>query len=329
VDRRAFVATLAGGMLAAPLAAQAQQSGKVWRIGYLGSTPLTEPEMAPVWTAFVEALREHGWAESRNIVIERRYADGHVERFSELAVELARLRVDVIVAASHPAALAATKATSDIPIVMAGVGDALRYGLVASLARPGGNVTGITLITQDVAAKGLELLKELSPRPMRVGFLRNVGLPFSDVIWNDVRTAAAQLGLILRPLDVRSADDLEPAFATAARDRLDALFVRADPLLFANRERVVKLAAQHRLVAMYSAGEFVRGGGLMCYSAPLTAAFRGAAAYVDKILKGAKPADLPVEQPTKFELVINLKTAKALGLTIPPSLLARADEVIQ
>ena len=329
MERRTFLALVPGSLLAAPLVAQALQAGKVYRIGYLGSTPLTAPELAPVWTAFVDALRERGWVEGQNIVFERRYAQGRVERFDELAVELIRLRVDVLVAASHPATLAARKATSEIPIVMAGVGDALRYGLVASLARPGGNLTGITLITQDVAVKGLELLTELLPRPTRVGFLWNAALPFSDVIWSEARTAGERLTLMLRPLDVRRPEDFEPAFALAVRERIHVLFVRADPLTLVNRERIVKLAAQHQLIAMYSAGEFVLAGGLMSYSAPLTAAFRGAATYVDKILKGAKPADLPIEQPRTFELIINLKTAKALGLTIPPSVLARADHVIE
>ena len=329
MDRRRFLLTSLASVIARPHGAEAQPKGKVSRVGYLGSTPLTAPEMAPIWTAFVDTLRDRGWIEGQNILFERRYAEGRVERFDELAVELGRLRLDVIVAASHPAAMAARKATSDTPIVMAGVGDALRYGLVASLAHPGGRVTGVTLITQDVAAKGLELLKDLSPRPTRVGFLWNVALPFSEVIWTDARAAGEQIGLTLQPLEIRRADDLDAAFAAGVRDRIDALFVRADPLTLTNRERIVKLAAQHKLITMYSAGEFVLAGGLMSYSAPLTAAFRDAARYVDKVLKGAKPADLPVEQPTKFELAINLKTAKALGLTIPPSLLGRADQVIE
>jgi ABC-type uncharacterized transport system substrate-binding protein len=328
LDRRRFLLTSLAGVLAAPLATGALQAGRVWRIGYLGSTPLTAPEMVPIWTAFADTLRERGWVEGQNIAFERKYAEGRVERFEDLAIDLARLHVDVIVAASHPAALAARKATSDTPIVMAGVGDALRYGLVASLARPGGRVTGVTLITQDVAAKGLELVKEFSPRPVRVGFLWNAALPFSETIWSEARTAAEHLGLTLAPLEVRRPEDVEPVFV-GARERIDALFVRADPLTLTNRERIVKLAAQHKLTTMYSAGEFVLAGGLMSYAAPLTAAFRDAARYVDKILRGAKPADLPVEQPTKFELIINLKTAKALGLTIPPSLLARADQVIE
>jgi putative ABC transport system substrate-binding protein len=329
ISRRRFTAGVAIALtpLGARASAQeykAQHPGKVWRIGYLGSTPLTAPEMAPIWTTFVDTLRERGWVEGQNIVFERRYAQGRVERFEDLAVELARLHVDAIVAASHPAALAARKATSDTPIVMAGVGDAL----VASLARPGGRVTGVTLITQDVAAKGLELLKELSPRPARVGFLWNAGLPFSEAIWGDARTAGEHIGLTLEPIEVRRPEDIEPALA-AARPRIDVLFVRGDPLTLTNRDRIVKLTAQHRLITMYSANEFVLAGGLVSYAAPLTAAFRDAARSVDKILHGAKPADLPVEQPTKFELVINLKTAKALGLTVPPSLLARADQVIE
>jgi putative ABC transport system substrate-binding protein len=329
MDRRRFLLTSLAGALAGPLGAEAQPKGKVSRVGYLGSTPLTAPEMAPIWMAFVDTLGERGWIEGQNIIFERRYAEGRVERFDELAVDLGRLHVDVIVAASHPAAMAARKATSDTPIVMAGVGDALRYGLVASLAHPGGRVTGVTLITQDVAAKGLELLKDLSPRATRVGFLWNVTLPFSEVIWSDARMAGEQIGLTLQPLEIRRPDDLDAAFAAGVRDRIEALFVRADPLTLTNRERIVKLVAQHRLITMYSAGEFVLAGGLISYSAPLTAAFRDAARYVDKILKGVKPADLPVEQPTKFELVINMKTAKRIGITVPQSLKVSADRVLE
>ena len=190
-------------------------------------------------------------------------------------------------------------------------------------------MTGVTLITQDVAAKGLELLKDLAPQATRVGFLWNVALPFSEVIWSEARTAGKQIGLTLQPLEIRRPDDLDSAFAAGVRDRIEALFIRVDPLTLTNRERIVKLAAQHRLITMYSAGEFVLAGGLISYSAPLTNAFRDAARYVDKVLKGTKPTDLPVEQPTKFELVINMKTAKALGLTIPQSVLLRADEIIQ
>jgi ABC-type uncharacterized transport system substrate-binding protein len=201
----------------------------------------------------------------------------------------------------------------------------VRYGLVASrLAHPGGNVTGITLITQDVTAKALELLKEVVPQRKHIGFLWNAGLPFSDVILGEAQTAGIHLGVTLRPLEIRRSEDVEPVFAQARRERIDTLLVRADPLTLVNRQQIVTLAAQHKVIAVYSAGEFVRAGGLMSYAVPLTATFRGAAMYLDKILRGGKPADLPVEQPTKFELLINLKTAKALGLTIPP-LLARAD----
>jgi len=329
LTRRRFLGTVSASLLVAPLAAEGQQAKKLSRIGYLRSTPLTAPEMAPIWTAFLDALREGGWVEGQNMVFERRYAEGRVERFEELAGELIRLRVDVLVVASHPAALAARKATSEVPIVMAGVGDALRYGPVGSLARPGGTVTGVTLIMQDVTAKGLELLKELVSPRARVGFLWNAALPFSDVIWSEAQTAGEHLGLTLRPLDVRRPEHIESAFALAARERVDALFVRADPLTLVKRERIVRLAAQHKLATMYSAAEFVRVGGLMSYSVPLSASFRGAAMYVDKILKGAKPSELPVQQPTTFELVINMKTANAPGLTVPPPLLARADQVIE
>ena len=329
LTRRRFLGTVSASLLVAPLAAEGQQAKKLSRIGYLRSTPLTAPEMAPIWTAFLDALREGGWVEGQNMVFERRYAEGRVERFEELAGELIRLRVDVLVVASHPAALAARKATSEVPIVMAGVGDALRYGPVGSLARPSGTVTGVTLIMQDVTAKGLELLKELVSPRARVGFLWNAALPFSDVIWSEAQTAGEHLGLTLRPLDVRRPEHIESAFALAARERVDALFVRADPLTLVKRERIVRLAAQHKLATMYSAAEFVRVGGLMSYSVPLSASFRGAAMYVDKILKGAKPSELPVQQPTTFELVINMKTANAPGLTVPPPLLARADQVIE
>jgi len=317
------------GVFLAPLDVGAQQAQRVYRVGYLGSTPLTGPEMAPIWAAFIDTLSERGWVEGKNISIERRYAHGRVERFDELAIELVRLHVDVLIVASHPAALAARKAGGEVPIVMAGVGDAVRYGLVASLAHPGGNVTGITLITQDVTAKALELLKEVVPQRKHIGFLWNAGLPFSDVILGEAQTAGIHLGLTLRPLEIRRSEDVEPVFDKARRERIDTLLVRADPLTLVNRQQIVTLAAQHKVIAMYSAGEFVRAGGLMSYAVPLTATFRGAAMYLDKILRGGKPADLPVEQPTKFELLINLKTAKALGLTIPQTLLLRADQLIE
>jgi putative ABC transport system substrate-binding protein len=349
VDRRRFLLTSLTGAIAGPLAAEAQPARKIPRVGVLvPAEPAAKDE--PNIAAFRQGLRDLGYVEGQTLAVEYRYGHGETERYADLVSELVRLNADIIVVGSGPAARSAKHATQTIPVVFVGAGDpvgnklvsglgrpggnltglsfAFEDGLVASLARPGGRVTGVTLITQDVAAKGLELVKEFSPRPVRVGFLWNAALPFSETIWSEAQTAAEHLGLTLAPLEVRRPEDVEPVFV-GARERIDALFVRADPLTLTNRERIVKLAAQYKLTTMYSAGEFVLAGGLMSYAAPLTAAFRDAARYVDKILRGAKPADLPVEQPTKFELIINLKTAKALGLTIPPSLLLRADQVIE
>ena len=320
-----LVLTLALALLAVPLAAAAQPPGKVWRIGILGNTPASPP-----WEAFRQSLRQHGYVEGQNIVVEARWSEGRIERFPGLAAELVRLKVDVIVVASTPGAQAAKQATSTIPIVIATSVDPVGAGLVASLARPGGNITGMSLLsTLDTRGKWLEILKEAAPKVSRVAFLWNSTQPTEVRSLDAMQAPARALGLTLRPVEARGPKEFEDAFTVMTRDRADALIAMDSHLNVTYRTLIVALAAKHRLPAMYGFREFVDDGGLMSYGANLSENFRRAAVYVDKILKGAKPADLPVEQPTKFELVINLKTAKALGLTIPQSVLLRADHVIQ
>jgi putative tryptophan/tyrosine transport system substrate-binding protein len=278
----------------------------------------------PNFIALVDELRNLGYVEGRNLLIEYRSAEGQASPFPELAAELIRLKVDVIVTRGTPAALAAKKATTSIPIVMSAIGDAA--DAVNSLARPGGNVTGVSVLTPELHAKRIEALKELLPYPKRVAFLSNVG-NFSSL--SAVQSAAQILGVELRVLDVRNAAGIAPAFDTAQAEQVDGLLVGIDGLFLKNVEQIVALAAMHRLPAIYASKEFVEAGGLVAYGPSYPDLYRRAAAYVDKVLKGEKPANLPVEQPIKFELTINLKAAKALGLTIPPSLLGRADEVIE
>jgi putative ABC transport system substrate-binding protein len=319
---------LAGALLAAPLAAEAQQAGKVHRIGYLASTSATAARH--LLEAFRQGLGELGWVEGQNVLIEYRFAEGRHERLPELAAELVRLKLDLILAGPTPPALAAKNATGTIPIVMTAVGDPVRLGLVTSLARPGGNVTGVSFdVGLEVFPKALELLRESVPNVRRVAVLSNPANPAQAVAVNDVTAAARSLGLQLRLLEARGPDAFDGAFAAMGKDRVDALLVLTDPLFIIHKARLADLAARYRLPSVYAIKENVEAGGFMSYGPSLVAAFRRAAVFVDKILKGAKPADLPVEQPTKFELVINLKTAKALGLTIPPSLLQRADQVIE
>ena len=330
--RRVFLGTLAGGLLAAPLTVEAQQPGKLPRIGYLVTGSLDSPETRVTHDAFRQGLRDHGYMEGQNILIEYRAADGKIERFQDLATELVRLKVDLIVAATTVAARAAQQATTTIPIVVPIMGDPVGDGLVASLARPGGNITGLTFLGPELVPKRLELLKEALPKVSRVAGLWHPGA-FSERTTRDMlkqaETAARTLGVQLQLVGVRGPDEVDRAFPTMIKERADALIVFPSPMLFNERRRIVGLAAKHRLPTMSMAREWVELGGLMAYGSSITDLYRRAVTYVDKILKGAKPADLPVEQPTKFELVINLKTAKALGLTIPPSLLQRADEVIQ
>jgi putative ABC transport system substrate-binding protein len=323
--RREFI-TLLGAAAAWPLAAYAQQPAKLPTIGYLGpSTPSVESQRL---AAFVQRLRELGWTENRTITIEYRRAEGREERFAEIAAEFARLKVDVIVTAGTAAVVTAKQATSVIPIVFAVAGDPVGTGLVASLARPGGNVTGLSNQSADLAGKRLELLREVVPSLRRVAILANAGSPIGVLEMREAQAAARTLGFEVATVEIRRAQDIAPAF-DALKGPADALYVVADPLVTTNRIRINTLALGARLPTMHGQGDNVEAGGLMSYGANYPDLHRRAADYVDKILRGAKPGDIPVEQPTKFDLVINLTTAKVLGLTVPPSLLARADEVIE
>jgi putative ABC transport system substrate-binding protein len=325
MDRRRFLLTSLGGTLAATRAVNAQQLGRIARIGLLGGL---YSDSDPFIEAFKQGLRELGYVEGQNIKIEYRLAEGKTERLPSLAADLVRLKVDVIVAGSQ-GAVAAKQATTAIPIVMPIITDPVRLGLVASLARPGGNVTGLATQNEELPGKWLQLVKETLPKASRVAVLFHptydggVQLRASEV-------AARALGILLQTLKVEGPDDFTTAFAEVQKNRAEALIVSSSPLFYLHRARLVEFAAKYRLPAMYHQSEFVVAfGGLMSYAPDFRDLFRRAAIYVDKILRGAKPADLPVEQPTKFELVINLKTAKTLGLSIPPSLLARADQVIE
>jgi len=327
LDRRRFIAALTGGLLAAPLAAEAQTAGKVYRIGMLETTsPVLN---AANLDAFQQGLQELGYVERQNYAIEYRSADGRLERFPDLAAELVRLKVDLIVTRGTTGALAAKNATRTIPIVMATSGDPVAAGLVASLARPGGNVTGLSSINAELVGKRLGLLKEAIPGLARIAVVLNLSNPTLVTQRKQIEVAARSLGFQPQFLDVRKPEDLGRAFDTAVKQRADAVHVGLDFLAQSNLGRIVDLAAKHRLPTIYSTRDFVDAGGLMAYGVSRLEIYRRAATYVDKIFKGAKPGDLPVEQPTKFELVINLKTARALGLTIPPSLLQRADQVIE
>ena len=328
--RREFIGSLAGGLLVAPLAAEAQQAAKVPRIGWLATTPagnLRAPE------AFLQGLRDLGYVEGRNLMIEYRDAEGKPERYPVLAAELVALKVDVIVTAGGtPAALAAKEATRTIPIVFNAAGDPVSSGLVTSLARPGGNVTGLSNLTTELVGKWLELLTQTVPGVSRVALLLEPGTMSERADKDILRAAdvaARALGMRLQVVEVRGPADFDKAFSDMTRARAGAVTVMGSTMIISGRARLVELAAKHRLPALYTWRWFVDSGGLMSYGPIVADIFRRTASYVDKILKGANPADLPVEQPTKFELVINLKTAKALGLTIPQSVLARADEVIQ
>jgi putative ABC transport system substrate-binding protein len=319
-------------LFAVPLVVQAQPLEKVPRIGLLHIGWRGSPEAQTVLDAFWQGLRDHGYVEGRNILVEYRWAEGNVERLPGLALELARLKVDLIVAAATPAARAARQATATIPIVAIAMGDPVGDGLVASLARPGGNLTGTSFLGPMLLAKHLELLKEASPRISRVAILWHPGAFAASTMGEmlkDAQAAAATLRLRLHRLEVQNPEGLEPVFSAVTRERPDALVVAPSTMLFNLRGRIVTLATKHRLPSLFNSRQAVELGGLIGYGANLPRIIRRTATYVDKILKGATPAELPVEQPTTFELVINLKTAKALGLTIPPSLLLRADQVIE
>ena len=324
--RRRFITLLGGAAAAWPLAARAQQPGKLPTIGFLGATT---PSAGSQWVAaFVQRLRELGWIEGRTVAIEYRWAEGRTERSAEIAAEFVRLKVDVIVTSGTAPVIAVKQATSIIPIVFAAAGDPVGTGLVASLARPGGNITGLSIQAADLAGKRLELLREIVPGLRRLAVLANVGNPAAVLEMGEVQAAARTLGLEVVTLEIRRAEDIAPAFETL-KGRADALYVCADALVNTNRIRINTLALGARLPTMHRSREYVEAGGLMSYGPNFPDLFRRAADYVDKILRGAKPGDIPVEQPTKFDLVINLITAKALGVTIPPTLLARADEVIE
>src|SRR5262245_10288621 len=325
IRRRQFI-TLASGAAAWPLAARAQQSAKMPTIGYLGATtPSAESQRT---AALVQRLRDFGWTESRNATIEYRYAEGRSERFAELAAEFVRLNVNVIVTYGTPAVIAAKQATSLIPIVFAVAGDPIGSNLVASLARPGGNVTGLSLQKVDLADKRLELLREVVPGFHRLAIMANVGNPVSVLEMREVEATARKLGNEVTTFEIQGAADIAPVF-DALKGRADALYVCGDPLVDTNRVRIITLGLVLRLPTMSDFSEFVEAGGLMSYGPNFPDLFRRAAGYVDKILRGAKPGDIPVEQPTKFDFVINLITAKALGLDVSPTLLARTDKVIE
>jgi ABC-type uncharacterized transport system substrate-binding protein len=329
MNRREFLILLAGGSAPSivwPLAAPAQQ-GKVWRIGFLET--IAASQNAPNMDAFRQGMRERGYVERQNFVIEYRSADGRSERFPVLAAELVRLDVDLIVTRATPAVIAAKNATATIPIVMAASGDPLGTGVVVSLARPGGNVTGLSGFTTDLLAKRLEILREAIPGVKRIGLVHNMGNPIAPRQWQELKAAAPILGIEPLLFDVRNPDDLPRAFETAVAQRADAIVVGNDTAINIKLAQVVELAARHRLAATYLAREFVDAGGLMMYGVNYSDLYRRAATFVDKIFKGAKPSELPIEQPVKFDLIINLKAAKAIGLVVPETFLARADEVIE
>jgi ABC-type uncharacterized transport system substrate-binding protein len=325
VRRRQFI-TLLGGAVAWPLAANAQQTTRVPTIGFLGAAT---PSARSQWVAaFVQRLRELGWIEGRTVAIEYRWAEGQEERYTEIAAEFVRLKVDVIVTYATLPVIAAKEATAVIPIVSAVMGDPVGTGLIASLARPGGNVTGLSNQAVDVAGKRLELLREVVPGLRRLAVLANVSNPVSGLEMGEVQAAAKAIGLDVITLEIRRLEDIAPAFETL-KGRAQALYVVGDPLMISNRVRINTLALVARLPVTYNQREYVEAGGLMSYGPNFPDLFRRTAEYVDKILRGAKPGTLPVQQPTKFDLVINLPTARALGLDVPPTLLALADEVIE
>jgi len=326
IDRRAFITRLTAGALLASRSTDAQPAKGMRRIGWL--SPATAADGLPNLEALRAGLRELGYVEGRNITIEARWADGRSERLPQLAAELVRLPVDVLCTAGSQASGAAKQATSTIPIVFANVAFPDQSGLVASYPRPGGNITGVAFIGPEYG-KRLELLREASPKLSRVALIYNPDNPGSVLALQETQRWATALGVRLEPHQFRGPQDFERVFGAIAGKRPDALMTTADPLIASYRTHIVDFAAKHRLLSMYPGREFVEAGGLMFYGGSIPEMYRRAAIYVDRILKGAKPSDLPVEQPTKFDMVINLKTAKALGLTIPQSLLIRADEVIQ
>ena len=327
MSKKVICLALSAILLALVLPTQAQQPKKVPRIGILW---IYSPDIASSFAeAFRQGLRGLGYVEGQNIALEERWAEGRFDRLPSLAAELVRLNVDIILTVSTPAAQAGQQATRSIPIVMTNVSDPVEIGLVSSLARPGGNVTGLSLMHPDLSGKRLELLKEVIPKLSRVAVLSNLSNPIIPPLLRETEAAARALGVQLQVVEVRGPTEFDSAFSAMTRDRAGALVVLPDGIFQNERRRIATLAAKSRLPAIYAWREAVDAGGLMAYGASVPDIFRRAAVYVDKILKGTKPADLPVEQPTKFELVINLKAAKQIGLTVPPNVLARADKVIK
>jgi putative ABC transport system substrate-binding protein len=326
---RLAAVALAVAVIAAPLAAEAQQAAKVYRIGLLGGSPPNSPGGRRAWEGFFQGMRELGYVEGQNILVEGRFYGDHTDRLPALAAELVQLKVDIIVAGTAPAPEAAQRATSTIPIVMATHVDPIGSGLVASLAKPGKNVTGVSTVGPELVGKRLQLLKEVIPGISRVAVLSNPTDTTQALLLRDAQVAARSLKVRLQVLEARAPSDFVGAFSAMTKDRARGVIVLTSSMFYHERTRIAELAARSRLPAIYSVKEFAEAGGLMAYGVNLGESFRRAATYVDKILKGARPADLPVEQPTKFDLIINLKAAKALGLTIPQSLVQGADEVIQ
>jgi len=325
--RIGLAVVLAFGLVLAPLAAHALQAGKVYRVGVLASS--TEANFGPSVQVFRKALHAAGWVEGRNLALDVRYPGDQYARLQELATELVKLRVDVLASLGTPATLAAKRTTTTIPIVMESLSDVVSTGLVPNLARPGGNITGVSGFAPELSGKRLELIREILPQANRIAALANRANPVTIPILRATESAAQQMRMKLHVIDVRQPAQLGPAFETVRRERADALVLVADPLLFSERPQIVQLAALHRVPTIYEFRLFPEAGGLLSYGPLAQERFQRMAVYVDRILRGARPGELPIEQPTKFELVINLKTAKALGLTIPPSVLGRADHVIE
>jgi putative ABC transport system substrate-binding protein len=329
MDRRRFLMTALAGALAAPLAAESQQTTKQWRVGYLSAGFPDAPGLG-TWEVFRTALSDHGYAEGQNITLHPRFAEGQLERVPRLAADVVALKPHVVVVTGSAETQAVKSVTATIPVVMVVVPDPVGSGLVSSLGRPGGNVTGLTSTPGlEIQGKRLELLRELVPRANDIAFLVNPTVPATARRVEGMKAAARTLNLRMRIIEAHTSEQLRTAFATMRQLRIEAILIPTDPLFLSHRRRIAELATEGRLPAMCDVREYADVGGLVAYGPVFSELFRRAAGYVDKILKGAGPGDLPVEQPTKFELVINLKTAKALGLTIPPSLLARADQVIE
>jgi len=323
MNRRHFIVLVSAGLAVLPLRTRAQQSNTVWRIGFIAH------KHEGFYEPLFRHLRELGYEEGRNLIVERRYAQGNADRFQEFADEMVRLNVNVIIVVTTPAAQAAKRATTTIPIVHPAVIDPVGTGLVASLARPGGNLTGLAIPDAELTAKRLDVLREVIPHLSNGAVLWNAANPANAVAWRETDKAAHALDVTLQSYEVQNVNDFEGAFAKIAQQHLDFLYVLQDALMLGNRRQIIDFVNRNRLASMFVGKEWVEQGGLMCYGVRLPEWYRRAASYVDKILRGAKPADLPVEQPTLFELVFNLRTAKAIGVTIPPALISRADEVIE